>query len=192
MRILWILLLLTSLCGYANAEEVVLGQIAYTRTDLLTKQESPGIWSFTQDAETEEVKILKYVIGSPFEKEEITPWTRITTFTSEGKLVHMRESYVFSADETASGRRKTNFGHITTTDAKTGKVLDSWPIFCTIRGSTNFYATTCKTFQSDGGLYEVTRDFFRRGRGVSPIVERRTIKDASGKVISHVVDSQTQ
>lgn len=191
MRTLVLILMFLGLYGNVYADEVMLGQISYTRTDILTKKESRGAWIFTVQSDTGEVKILKYVLGSPFEKEGVTPWTRVTTFTAKGRLVYLQESFVFSSADMATKKNmRTNLGHVKTVDAETKEVIESWPIFCTVSGSTNFYETSCRTFQSDGGIYEVTRDFYRRDLGFTPIVERRKITDATGKVISHVVDSQ--
>jgi hypothetical protein len=176
--------LVVGLCtgfGPARAEEVILGQVAYSRIDLVAKKENRGIWTFTQNRTTSEVEIIKLVIGSAFEIERITPWTRVSVL----KGVHLKESFAYPISETRSDGK--NFGHIEATDPDTGKVFYRWPMFCTTQKGIILHKTECKAHMDDGGVYEITRSFVPE-EVLRTLIEHRRVTGKDGTVISDVKD----
>jgi hypothetical protein len=171
--------------GSVCAEEVLLGQVAYSRTDLIAEKQDQGTWTFTLERETREVRIVKSVPGSALETENITAWTRVSVLGG----VHLKESFVYPITEShPSGR---NFGHVEASNSETNEVLYRWPMFCDTVDGIFVHRISCTARMDDGGIYEVTRTFLPR-QAMRTLEELRKITAKDGIVTLHIVDKSTQ
>jgi hypothetical protein len=168
--------------GGVCAEEVLVGQMAYSRIDMITKKQDRGIWTFTMERETREIRITKLVVGSVFETETITFWTRVSVLHD----IHLKESLAYPFMEMRPDR--SNFGYMEASDPETNEVLYRWPMSCTMEDKVFFYQTLCTARMDGGGSYEVTRDFMPR-QPMATLVERRKMIAKDGTVTSDVIDA---
>jgi hypothetical protein len=168
--------------GSLHAEEVILGQMAYSRTDLLTKKEDQGIWTFTFERDTREVRIVKSVLGSALETESITSWRRVSVL----KGLHLKEFFAYPLTEAhPSGG---NFGHVEVSNPETNEVLYRWPMSCTTVDGFFIHRISCRARRHDDGVYEVTRTFIPT-EAMRTLIERRKVTDKDGVILSDIVDA---
>ncbi len=172
--------------GWAQAKESLIGQLGYSRTDLIKKEKRAGVWTFIK-MNAEEIRVKKDVPSDIEETESIGYWGRTTEFPSLN--INLKEGLLKPVEEFVHGEK--GIGHIDVLDSKTGKVLHRWPMFYEVTQLGPINRAIFKAFTHDGGQYVVTRHYVTN-QMFAPLLERRQTMDIRGNVLSDVLDSRNK
>jgi hypothetical protein len=159
-------------------------EIPYSRTDLLQKKRSAGMWKFTPIGE--DVRIFKTVPASIPETEDITEWGRESKFA--GLQTNIKEVFSKPLDLLAPGER--GVGRMEISDSVTGEIVKAWPLIFDVHPASGaFVHIHFKIFMDDGAVYEITREFLR-GYSQEILTEWRRVTDVHGVITSDVIDAR--